>query len=252
MAARAPGRDAADALCVSCVGLLEVDGVAVSVISGGTSAGTFGSSSAVSRRLDEYHFTFGEGPSLDAVSSRSPVLVPDLGAGSEDRWPAFRDALLEDGIRGVFALPIMITSACVGALDLYRQRPGPLGGEALASAMVAAQLASAPLLDLISGARTVEDSEVDPHADADDDPTPDMDRVEIYQASGMLMPALGVSADEAMLRLRAHALATSQSASQVARAIIERRLVLERDDAHWPHDTNGSHHSQPDPERGSP
>ena len=66
--------------------------------------------------------------------------------------------------------------------------------------------------------------------DADAEMPIEMDRVEVYQAAGMLIPALGVGADEAMLRLRAHALATGQTASQVARAIIERRLVLERDD----------------------
>lgn len=33
-----------------------------------------------------------------------------------------------------------------------------------------------------------------------------------------------------MVRLRAHAITTNQTASQVAVAIIERKLVLERDD----------------------
>ena len=45
----------------------------------------------------------------------------------------------------------------------------------------------------------------------------------------MLISALGVDADEALVRLRAHAMATDQSASQVARAIVERRLMLDRD-----------------------
>jgi hypothetical protein len=39
-----------------------------------------------------------------------------------------------------------------------------------------------------------------------------------------------VDATEALVRLRAHAIATGQTATQVAVAIIERRLVLERDE----------------------
>ena len=120
-----PGLSSADALCSTCVGLFGVDGAAVSVVLDGASTGTFGSSSSSSRRLDEYQFTFGEGPCLDAVASRAAVLVPDLDSPTEQRWPVFRSAVLDEGIRGVFAVPIMVTSMYVGALDLFRSRPGP-------------------------------------------------------------------------------------------------------------------------------
>jgi hypothetical protein len=58
---------AADRLCHACVELLGVDGAAVSLMYEGSSQGTFGSSGELSRRLDEFQFTFGEGPCLDAV-----------------------------------------------------------------------------------------------------------------------------------------------------------------------------------------
>jgi hypothetical protein len=225
MVGRAPGTERADALCATCVGLFDMDGAAVSVVLDGASSGTFGSSSETSRRMDEYQFTFGEGPCLDAVASHRSVLVQDLDAPQEQRWPVLRGALLEDGIRGVFAVPIMITSVCVGALDLFRSRPGPLEGVALAGALLAAELASMPLLDLMNQPRDLADRE-----DAPDDPPHEADRVEVYQATGMLISALGVDADEALVRLRAHAMAADQTASQVARAIIERRLMLDRDD----------------------
>ena len=82
-----------------------------------------------------------------------------------------------------------------------------------------------PLLDLV--ARASGDSQ-DASA-GDGDGLADMDRLEIYQATGMLISQLEVDADEAMLRLRAHAIGTGQTASEVAWAIVERRLVLERD-----------------------
>lgn len=223
------GRPAADALCATCVDLFDVDGAAVSVILDGSSTGTFGSSSPTSRRLDEHQFTFGEGPCLDAVSSGTAVLVPDLADRQEQRWPILAGALLEDGIRGVFALPITIDSVCVGALDLFRERPGPLHGARLAGALMAAQLASGPMLDLAAQAAGMDPDHEAWSADGDAVPG-EMDRIEVYQATGILIAALEVDSAEALARLRAHAVATGETASQVARAIVERRLMLERDD----------------------
>lgn len=228
----APGLPAADALCTTCVGLFGVDGAAVSLVLDGAASGTFGSSSETSRRLDEYQFTFGEGPCLDAVASGEAVLVPDLDSPRDVRWPMLRGALLDEGIRGVFAMPIVITSECVGALDLFRTAPGPLEGDALAGAFLAAELASAPLLDLIAGAREADERDDVGGADAADggEALLEIERIEVYQATGMLIAALDVDAAEALVRLRAHAMATGQTASQVARAIVERRLMLDRDD----------------------
>lgn len=234
----APGRPAADRLCTVSAGLFGMEGAAVSMVHEGTSLGTFGSSSEASRRLDEYQFTFGEGPCLDAVAGRTAVLVPDLDSQQESRWPAFTGAVLDDGIRAVFALPIMVTSVCIGALDLFRRRPGPLDGVHLAGARLAAELASLTLLDLLAGDRA--DAGTQSAYDAiDADLVSDgesgwgrlaeMDRIEVYQATGMLISQLDVDAAEALVRLRAHAVATNQTASQVAWAIVERRLVLERD-----------------------
>ena len=90
--------EAADRLCEACVELLEVDGASVSLIHRGATRGTFGSSGALSRRLDELQFTFGEGPCLDAVSYGRPVLAADLRSPREQRWPAFAGALAGHGI----------------------------------------------------------------------------------------------------------------------------------------------------------
>lgn len=228
MAAAAPGISAANELCLACVGLFGIDGAAVSLVYEGATWGTFGASSETSRRLDEYQFTFGEGPCLDAVRAREMVLVPDLDAPQEQRWPVFAGAVLDDGIRGVFAFPVMLTSACVGALDLFRARAGPLDDDQLAGALLAAELASRPLLDLFAGGG---DADLDEQSTAEGSTQlAEMDRIEVYQATGMLIAQLDVDAAEALVRLRAHAIATGQTASEVALAIVERRLVLDRDD----------------------
>lgn len=223
MAGARPGLEAANELCVACVDLLGVDGAAISMVHDGFSHGTFGASGESSRRLDEFQFTFGEGPCLDAAAAREVVLAPDLDSPDEARWPVFAEAALGDGIRAVFAMPILIASACVGALDLFRAGPGLLSSDRLAGGMLAAELASLPLLDLVASVKE-EPVDEDPWAQL-----AELDRVEVYQATGILISQLDVDATEALVRLRAHAIATNQTASQVAVAIIERRLVLERD-----------------------
>lgn len=66
------GLSVADRLCDACVDLLQVDGAAVSLLHDGATQGTFGSSCAMSRELDECQFTFGGGRCLDAVAQRPP------------------------------------------------------------------------------------------------------------------------------------------------------------------------------------
>ncbi|WP_200942001.1 GAF domain-containing protein [Angustibacter sp. Root456] len=117
---------AADSLCAACVQLLGVDGASISFIGGGRMQGTFGSSSQLSRTLDELQFTYGEGPCLDAASLRAPVLVPDLDDPLERRWPALTQAVLDHGVHAMFALPIAVASTSIGALDLYRRAKGAL------------------------------------------------------------------------------------------------------------------------------
>ena len=55
-------------------------------------------------------------------------------------------------------------------------------------------------------------------------------RIEISQATGMLVGQLDVDPVVALVRLRAHAFATGRTATDVARDILEHRLVLEPDD----------------------
>jgi hypothetical protein len=65
-----------------------------------------------------------------------------------------------------------------------------------------------------------------------------LQRVEVYQATGMLIGQLDIDATEALARLRAYAFAVGRTASEVAWDIVERRLVLD-DDARWRRPTSG-------------
>ncbi len=218
---------AADLLCHACVELLEVDGASVSLTHAGSTRGTFGSSGDMSRQLDELQFTFGEGPCLEAVRHGRPVLAANLDDPAEDRWPAFSGALLQSGVNAVFALPVTIASQQIGALDLFRRRAGQLSRTALSGGLLAAELAALPLLDLMSSDL---DWDVDAYGDDRWSQLESLSRVEVYQATGMLIGALDVGPTEALVRLRARAFADGTTAAETAWAIVEGRLALEPGD----------------------
>jgi GAF domain/ANTAR domain len=223
-----PGRGGvvADRLCGACVELLGVDEAALSVMYDGTLSRPFGASSAACRELDELQFTLGDGPCWDALRSSAPVLVPDLNAPPATRWPGFAGEAMLRGVRAVFALPVFVASLPIGALDLYRSSPGEMDATALAGGLMAAELATLPLLDLmgIDLAAAVEDE-----TSSAWDELGALTRVEVYQAAGMLIARLGVSSAEALVRLRGYAYAHDMTASEVAYEIIERRLRITDD-----------------------
>jgi GAF domain-containing protein len=220
------GLAAADSLCEACVTLLDIDAAAISLVFAGVTTGTLGSSGAAARVYDELQFTFGEGPCLDSVATRGPVLIADLANGNDGRWPAYRPALLDHKIRGVFAVPLVLAGEFVGALDLFRGKPGDLHSDHLAGAVIAAELAGIPLLDLMSS--DLQAAVNDPGSSAWAEFNA-LGRTEVSQATGMLVAQLGVEPAEALVRLRAHAYATNRSATDVARDILDRRLRLEAD-----------------------
>lgn len=224
---------AADRLCAACVDLLDVDGASISFIDGGAMQGTFGSSGQLSRTLDELQFTYGQGPCMDAVAQRRPIVAPDLTGPGEDRWPALTQAFLGHGIKAVFAMPVAVAGTPIGALDLFRHSSGPLRDSAMTGGVWAAGLAALPLLDLMSSDT---DWEKAAKGQGSWDQLASLERVEVYQATGMIVAALDITPADALVRLRAHAITASLTASQVAYQILDRRLVLDDDD--W-HDTGG-------------
>jgi hypothetical protein len=220
------GIDAADRLCEACVVLLDIDAAAISLVFDGANSGTLGSSGASARIYDELQFTLGEGPCLASVLQRIPILIVDLADPAEARWPAYRPAMLAHQIRGVYAIPVVVAGEFVGALDLFRARPGPLLAADLAGAVAAAELAAIPLLDLLDG--DLQAAVTDPNSNAWAELNK-LTRAELSQAIGMLVAQLEVEPALALILLRAHAYATGRSVTDIARDILDRRLKLEAD-----------------------
>lgn len=218
------GLEAADRLCRACVDVLTVDGASLSLLHNGTLQATVGASGDLSRRLDELQFTFGEGPCYDSVRTSRPVQVADLRDPAEQRWPAYAAAVVERGVRAVYALPVSAAAEPIGVLDLFRTAPGLLSEQDLSGGLLAARLASLPLMDLLADDQEHGSAE----ADADRELAA-LERVEVYQATGMLMGQLGCDPSEALVRLRAHAFSVGLTASEVAWLVVDRQLVLEAD-----------------------
>ena len=220
------GVDAADRLCEACVALFEVDAAAISLVFDGANTGTLGSSGQHARTCDELQFLLGEGPCLDSVTRRAPVLVVDLADPDDARWPIYGPAMLDLQVRGVFAMPVVVAGEYVGALDLFRTQPGGLEESQLTGAVAAAELAGIPLLDLLDSDMAAAASDPASNAWAE---LHILSRAEVSQATGMLVAQLEVEPAEALVRLRAHAYATGRSATDVARDILDRKLRLESD-----------------------
>ena len=159
----------------------------------------------VAADVERLQIALGEGPCVDAFSSAGPALADDLRLDEYGaRWPAFTPATLARGARAIFAFPLQLGAIRLGALDLYRTRPGPLTPEHLADALVYADTAGMLLLD--GAAATGRDAAE--LAWQHNDQT--AGHAVVHQATGMLLVQLGVTAETAFARLRAHAYAAGQ------------------------------------------
>lgn len=207
-------------LCAAAVRALPASGAGVSVMSSDGSRGVAAASDPASGLIDELQFTLGEGPCVDAFSSRHPVLEPDLDHSAVNRWPMYWPAVQDRGVRAVFAFPLQVGAARLGVLDVYRREPGALSIPALRQALTFAEVAVTTLLD---GQREAVEGE------APDGLEQALEyRLELYQAQGMVMIQLGVSLFVAMARLRAYAYAQDRRLSDVAGDVVHRRITLDR------------------------
>ena len=213
-------------LCRAAARALPASGAGVSVMTRGGAQGTAAASDTTCALMEDLQFTLGEGPCMDAYTSRRPVLASDLRSDRADgpaaRWPAYTQAAREHGVNAVFAFPLQVGAARLGVMDVYRQRSGALSEKALREALSFADVAMMTLLDGQEAAGEGETS-----SDLDDALGY---RAELYQAQGMVHVQLGVSLEEAMTRLRAHAYVHDRRLGDVARDVVARRLSLERDD----------------------
>ena len=207
-------------LCRAAARALPATGVGVSLIAETGNQVTVAASDALAEQIEELQFSLGEGPCLEAYATRRPVITADLRATAGAHWPGYAGEAQERGVRAVFAFPLQIGAARVGAMDVYRDEIGELSQEALAQALTFAEIATSTLLDSQSSAGASEEMLRDAMNA----------REEVFQAQGIVMVQLGAPLAEAIVRLQAHAYAQDRRLTDVANDIIAGRLVLEPDE----------------------
>ena len=185
-------------------------------MSGDVPRGSVCTTNEVSDLIEELQYTLGEGPCVDAYQQDRPVLEPDLAAPSTPRWLAFTPPAVEAGARAIFGFPLQVGAVRLGALNLYRDRPGPLTDEQHADALVMADVAAQAVLVMQAQAPPGKlAAELEAGADF---------RFVVHQASGMVAVQLGVSVGEALLRLRAYAFGDDRLLTEVAEEVVARTL----------------------------
>jgi GAF domain-containing protein len=184
-------------------------------MSGDIPRGSLGTTNEVSQLIEELQYTLGEGPCVDAYSQDRVVIEPDLADPVTPRWVAFTPPVLRAGVRALLGFPLRIGTVRLGALNLYRDQPGPLSGEQFADALTLASLAAQSVLD--AQARTpagAVPSQLETEADF---------RFVVHNAAGMVSVQQDISVTDALVRLRAYAFSHDRLLTEVAQDVVDRR-----------------------------
>jgi GAF domain/ANTAR domain len=209
-----------DRVCVAATRVLSLSGAGLSLMVDGELCGTAGATGSGIELIQELQLSLGQGPCVDAWRSGEPVTESDLADPALLRWPVFAQPAVEAGVRAVFAFPLRVGAIRIGVMALYRDREGGLSADEFADGLVLAEVAVQVILGLQAGA------EPDAlHALLSTQPAY---WAEVHQATGMISAQLGVSLDEAFVRLRAVSFAENRQLGEVAGDVVARRLRLER------------------------
>ena len=172
----------------------------------------------MSALIEDLQYTLGEGPCVDAYGGNEPVVEPDLADRGGTRWAAFTPPAVEAGALAVFGFPLRVGVVRIGALNLYRDLPGPLDDDQHADGLVLAGIAARAVLAMQAEGRPgMLGRELEAGSDF---------RFVVHQASGMVSVQLDVSVGESLVRLRAYAFAHDRPLTEVARDVVARRLRL--------------------------
>jgi hypothetical protein len=208
-------------LCEVCAAATATTGAGIMLMSGDVPQGSVCTTDTVSALIEELQYTLGEGPCVDAFQQQRPVVEPDLAAATTTRWLAFTPPAVEAGVRAVFGFPLQVGVVRLGALDLYRDRPGPLSDDEHTDALVMADVAARVVLTMQAHAS--------PGTLAAQLEAGGTFRFVVHQASGMVSAQLGVGVGEALIRLRAYAFTNDRVLAEVAEDVVDRRLRFEDD-----------------------
>lgn len=210
---------ATERVCVVSAEVTGMSGAGIMLMSGDVHRGSVCTTDDVSARIEQLQYDLGEGPCVDAYHQDRPVLEPDVARPGTFRWLAFTGPAVEAGVRAIFGFPLQVGAVRLGALNLYRDRPGPLTDDQHADALVLADIAAQAVLVLQSKAPPGKLAEA-LEAGADF-------QYVVHQAAGMVTAQLDTSVAQALIRLRAYAFGNDRPLTEVADDVVARKLRFE-------------------------
>lgn len=167
--------------------------------------------------LIEVQLASGRGPMIEAITGGGPVSCPDTLA--EERWPEFSAAALRIGIRSCVVLTDRGQPLVTLSLLALRPRSIDLDQLQLAELLVAYGGALVGAVAEYGDSRRLAGQLRDAASS----------RAVVDQAKGILMHALGCSADDALERMREVSQRTNLRATEVAQRIIDAHTGPGRD-----------------------
>lgn len=157
----------------------------------------------------------GQGPCLDCFRDGRPVRVPDL-SREIDIWPQFVPVAVAAGFASVHAVPMRLRDTVLGALGLFGAVAGPLNQADLQLAQGMADVASIAL---------VQDRAVNDQRVVNDQLQLALTgRVVLEQAKGVLSRTAEVDMATSFAILRRYARDHNLRLSELAEAVVHRRL----------------------------
>jgi hypothetical protein len=209
------GDDPATSLCAAGVDALGLTGIGIMLVSG-TQLDCVAVSDKETASVEALELMTGEGPCIDAFRTRTACFHADLADDGAVAWTAFREGALAAGVRAAFGFPVVVADVCIGVLNCYRDRAGPLSAAQVADALVVADVSGRTMVSWQANAPPGTLAwQLEPSGGY---------RVVVHQAVGRVSVQAGVTVSDALALLRAHAFADDRSLLDVAADVLANRL----------------------------
>ncbi|MBD8058996.1 GAF and ANTAR domain-containing protein [Cellulomonas sp. JH27-2] len=208
--------DLLDRLAHNCVEILDVASAGLLLADEHGALHVLAASSQAARELEVFQVQRDEGPCRDAYHAGARVDVPDLTAQA-DRWPEFVEAALRAGYQSLHAVPLRLRASILGAMGLFGSRVGAMDEADHAVAQALADVASVALVqERVSADQTALASHLQAALSS---------RIAIEQAKGVIAYAGDLEVGQAFERLRRYARDHNLRLTDVAAAVVARRLT---------------------------
>jgi GAF domain-containing protein len=218
-------------LCAVATEFTGLSGAGIALVSSDRECTSLCTSDAVAKKLMDLEITVGEGPCVEACRADDVIDESDLHDPAARRWFAYGPSASATGARAVFGFPVRIGGIRLGALSLYRDRPGELSAQQQSDAYLMASVIGRAVLSMQAGAPAgTLSAELEREASFD---------FTVHQAAGMVAVQGDMTLGTAMVALRAHAFATNISLAELSLRVVTRQTAFDPHSVMWQDDMAG-------------